>query len=248
MDLHDKVAIVTGGNGGLGQRICHALADAGCRVGVVYAQSRDEAQQVADELGGDAKAAAFQCDVTDPAQVEALVSAVSAKFGRVDILVNDAAYNKWIPFNDLDGMTNEEWARMLDVNLTGPMMAIKAVVPEMRRQGGGRIVNISSVAGLGPQGSSIGCAVSKASLIHLTKCMAVALAPDIFVNCVAPGFLEGTRATANLSPEYRAQAAASSLLERAVDKDDVGRQVTEFCATDSVTGQTLVMDSGRVFH
>ncbi|HJO81856.1 MAG: SDR family oxidoreductase [SAR202 cluster bacterium] len=248
MDLDGKVAVVTGGNGGLGQRICHALANAGCHIAVVYAQSRDEAEQVADDLGGDSKAAAFQCDVTDPAQVESLASGVVAKFGRLDILVNDAAYNKWIAFDDLDGMTDDEWSRMLAVNLTGPMMAIKAVVPEMRRNGGGRIVNISSVAGLGPQGSSIGYAVSKAGLIHLTKCMAVALAPDILVNCVAPGFLEGTRATANLDPEFQARARTGSLLRRPVDKDDVGRQVAEFCATDSTTGQTLVMDSGRIFH
>jgi 3-oxoacyl-[acyl-carrier protein] reductase len=248
MELRNKVAIVTGGNGGLGQRICHALAQAGCRVAVVYAQSSEEAKAVASNIGGPEQADAFACDVTDPDQVAALIAAVGDRFGVVDILVNDAAYNKWIPFDDIDALTNDEWSKMLDVNLTGPMLTTKAVVPGMRAQGSGRIVNISSVAGLSPGGSSIGYAVSKAGLIHLTRCMAVGLAPDVLVNCIAPGFLEGTRATANLDVEYTERARLGSLLKRAVDKDDIATQVVEFCRTDSVTGQTLVMDSGRFFH
>ena len=131
----------------------------------------------------------------------AMVDDVVKRFGRLDILINDAAYNKSIPFKDLDGLTYEEWTKIIDINLTGPMLTTKAVGPVMKRQGSGRIVNISSVAGLGPTGSSIAYAVSKAGLIHLTKCMAVALAPEVLVNCVAPGLLEGTRATANLRPE-----------------------------------------------
>ena len=143
--------------------------------------------------------------MTDPEQVEALVAAVLETFGRIDILINDAAYNKWIPFDDLDAMTYEEWSHIIDVNLTGRMLCTKAVAPAMKKQGAGRIVNISSVAGLAPSGSSIPYAVSKAGLIHLTRCMAVGLAPDILVNCIAPGYLEGTRATANLDPAYRGE-------------------------------------------
>ena len=249
MDLKGAVAIVTGGNGGLGRRICHALAGAGCDVAVVYAQSRDEAQAVAGELRDmSVRAEAFQCDVTQPQQVQNLASQVLETFGRVDILINDAAYNKWIPFDDLDAMTYEEWNKILDVNLTGPMLCIKAVAPAMKRQGAGRIVNISSGAGLSPSGSSIPYAVSKAGLNHLTRCMAVGLAPEVLVNCIAPGFLEGTRATSNLDPAYREQGKARSLLKRAADKDDVADQVVAFCRTDSITGQTLVIDSGRVFH
>ncbi len=249
MELQGKVAIVTGGNGGLGQRICHALADAGANVAVVYAQSRQEAEGVAGQLQDKGvKAAAIQCDVTDPQQVQRMVSRVLGQFGRIDILVNDAAYNKWIAFNDLDGLTYEEWNRILNVNLTGPMLCTKAVAPVMKRQGGGRIVNISSIAGLGPTGSSIAYAVSKAGLIHLTRCMAVALAPEVLVNCVAPGYLEGTRATSNLDPAYQERARANSLLKKAADKDDIAAQVVLFCRTDTTTGQTLVIDSGRFFH
>ena len=249
MDLKDTVAIVTGGNGGLGQRICHALAKAGTHLAVVYARSRDEAQAVADQLTDTGvRAEAMQCDVTVPQQVDALVSGVLESFGRVDILVNDAAYNKWIPFNDLDAMSYEEWNKIINVNLTGPMLCIKAVAPAMKRQGAGRIVNISSGAGLAPTGSSIPYAVSKAGLNHLTRCMAVGLAPEILVNCVAPGYLEGTRATSNLAPGYGERAKAGTLLKRAADKDDVADQVVAFCRTDSVTGQTLVIDAGRYFH
>jgi 3-oxoacyl-[acyl-carrier protein] reductase len=249
MDLKAKVAIVTGGNGGLGQRICHALAAAGSEIAVVYAQSHDSAHSFAGELRKTgARVEAIACDVTDPGQVAELSKRVVETFGRLDILVNDAAYNKWIPFNDLDAMTFEEWQKILSVNLTGPMLCIKAVVPAMMRNGGGRIVNISSVAGLSPSGSSIPYAVSKAGLIHLTRCMAVGLAPNILVNCVAPGYLEGTRATANLAPEYRARARDAAILKRAADKDDIAKQVVALCETDSITGQTLVIDAGRVFH
>jgi len=249
MQLKGTVAIVTGGNGGLGQRICHALASAGCDIAIVYAQSHDSARSFAAELRGTGvRAEAIACDVTSPAQVQELAARVLDTFGRVDILVNDAAYNKWIPFNDLDAMTFEEWQKILSVNLTGPMLCIKALVPAMMRNGGGRIVNVSSVAGLSPSGSSIPYAVSKAGLIHLTRCMAVGLAPNILVNCVAPGYLEGTRATANLAPEYRARARDAAILKRAADKDDVANQVVALCQTDSITGQTLVIDAGRFFH
>ena len=207
MQLQGTVAIVTGGNGGLGQRICYALAHAGSDVVVVYRESHGSAHRVAMELqNAGVRAEAVACDVTSPSQVQHLVSRVLDTFGRLDLLVNDAAYNKWIPFNDLDAMTYEEWQKILAVNLTGPMLCIKAVAPAMQRQGGGRIVNIASVAGLAPAGSSIPYAVSKAGLIHLTRCMAVALAPAILVNCIAPGYLEGTRATANLDPAYRERA------------------------------------------
>ena len=249
MNLKGAVAIVTGGSGGLGQRICHTLAKAGSHVAVGYNQSRDQALDVVhhvQEMG--VRTEAFQCDVRDPGQVQNLVSQVLEEFKRVDILINDAGYNKWISFDDLEGLTYEEWNKILDINLTGPMLCIKAAAPAMKRQGKGRIVNISSRAGLGPSGSSIAYAVSKAGLIHLTRCMAVGLAPEILVNCVAPGYIEGTRAKANLDPTFQKNAVEGSLLKRAVDGDDIANQVLAFCRTDSITGQTLVIDCGRYFH
>lgn len=250
MELKGKVALITGGNGGLGQRICHALAREGVNLAIMYAQSRGQAEDVAREITArhQVNAVAFGCDITDRTAVEALVLAVTERFGQLDILVNDAAFNKAIPFPDLDNLTEEVWEKIMAVNLTGPMRLIKAVAPVMKAQGAGRIVNISSVAGLSPSGSSIAYAVSKAGLIHLTKCMAVALAPETLVNCVAPGLLEGTRATANLLPEQVESSAAGALLKKPADKDDCAAMVVTMCRTETMTGQTVVIDSGRVFH
>jgi 3-oxoacyl-[acyl-carrier protein] reductase len=250
MELRGAVALVTGGNGGLGQRICHALAQEGVHIAVMYAQSRDQAEGVARDLTSkyQINAAAFACDITDGAAVQALIGQVTTRFGRLDILINDAAYNKSISFTDLDNLTQEEWDKIIAVNLTGPMRVIKAVAPVMKSQGQGRIVNIASIAGLTPTGSSIAYAVSKAGLIHLTRCMAVGLAPETLVNCVAPGLLEGTRATANLRPEMIERNAAGSLLKKAADKDDCADMVVTMCRTETMTGQTIVIDSGRVFH
>jgi 3-oxoacyl-[acyl-carrier protein] reductase len=250
MELRGAVALVTGGNGGLGQRICHALAREGVHVAVMYAQSRDQAESVARDLASrhQVNAAAFACDITDDAAVAGVIDSVAKRFGRIDILVNDAAYNKSVQFADLDGLTTEVWDTILAVNLTGPFRLTKAVAPVMKAQGSGRVINIASVAGVGPTGSSIAYAVSKAGLIHLTKCMAVALAPQVLVNCVAPGLLEGTRATANLRPEFIAQGAATSLLKKPADKDDCADMVVTLCRTEAMTGQTMVIDSGRYFH
>jgi 3-oxoacyl-[acyl-carrier protein] reductase len=250
MDLKGAVALVTGGNGGLGQRICHALAEEGAHLAVMYAKSRDQAEGVARELASrhQINARALACDITDGAAVERLVGEVTRAFGRLDILVNDAAYNISIPFGDLDSLTGEVWSKIMAVNLTGPMQLTKAVAPVMKAQGRGRIVNIASVAGLSPTGSSIAYAVSKAGLIHLTRCMAVALAPETLVNCVAPGLLEGTRATANLRPEQVERSASGSLLKKAADKDDCADMVVTMCRTETMTGQTVVIDAGRVFH
>ncbi len=250
MELKGAVALVTGGNGGLGQRICHKLAAEGAHVAVVYARSREPAEAVAAELVAThgVQAAAFGCDLTDAAAITALVEAVQARFGRIDILVNDAAFNKTVPFTDIDGMTDELWDHIMAVNLTGPMRLSRAVGRVMKAQGRGRMVNIASVAGMGPSGSSIPYAVSKAGLIHLTKCLAVALAPETLVNCVAPGLLEGTRATANLTPDLVQRSASSSLLRRAADKDDCADMVVTMCRTETMTGQTVVIDAGRVFH
>ncbi|HET8998452.1 MAG TPA: SDR family oxidoreductase [bacterium] len=249
MHLTDAVAIVTGGTGGLGRRICRSLAQHGVRVAVCYQHRGAEAEIVAREVRDlRGQAAPFQVDVLHADSVERLMADVLRVFGRVDILVNDAAYNKWIPFPQLTDLSLEDWNRILTTNLTGPFICSKAVAPIMKRQGGGRIVNVSSIAGFGPTGSSIAYAVSKAGLNHLTRCMAVALAPEILVNGVAPGFMEGTRMSENLAPQYRERATQGALLQRATDKDDVAALVVEFCRTDSITGQTLVVDAGRVFH
>lgn len=249
MELNGAVAIVTGGTGGLGATICRALAREHARVAVCYRERRDAAEALAAELGrSGAEGAAFQLDAGDPRSTEALVDRVAERFGRIDALVNNAAYNKWIAYQDLAALGLDDWQRILTVNLTAPFLLTRAVAPLMKRQGRGRIVNVGSVAGLAPTGSSIAYAVSKAGLVQLTRCMAVALAPDVLVNCVAPGYMEGTRMTENLDPAYRQRATQGAILGRATEREDVARQVVEFCRTESTTGQTLVIDAGRVFH
>lgn len=248
MELRDKVALVTGGNGGLGQRICHFLAKAGVHIAVVGGADFDGARQVSDDMHGyGVDSAAFSCDLQQSEQIEQVVADVVERFGGIDILINDAAFNKAIAFQDLDALDLEVWNKILTINLTAPLLTCKAVAPIMRKRAGGRIVNISSVAGFVPSGSSIAYAVSKAGLNHLTKCMAVALAPEILVNGVAPGLIEGTKLTSRLRPETIARANNMALLQKPADKDDIADQVVTLCRTDTMTGQTMIIDAGRVF-
>jgi 3-oxoacyl-[acyl-carrier protein] reductase len=250
MELKGSVAIVTGGTGGLGRRICLALAKAGSNVSLVYVKSKDAAEAYAAELsaGHGIKAIAVQADVTTQEGIDKMVGETMAAFGRIDSLVLDAAFNKWIPFAELDKLDVDTWNYIMNYNVTAPYLAMRTVGPIMKKQGQGRIVNITSVAGYNPTGSSIAYAVSKCALNHLTKCMAVALAPEVIVNAVAPGLMEGTRMTANLDPEYVAISRTTTALQRAADKDDVADAVVTFIRTDSITGQTLVVDAGKVYH
>ena len=156
MQLRGAVSLVTGGNGGLGRRICEALAREGSNVAVVCRSSREDAEGVAAELRGfDVKAEVFLADVTVQEQIKGLYEQVLAAFGRIDVLVNNAAYNQSVAFKDLEGLTPEIWETILNANTTGPFLCIREIAPIMKRQGNGRIINISSVAGFTPTGSSI---------------------------------------------------------------------------------------------
>jgi 3-oxoacyl-[acyl-carrier protein] reductase len=250
MQLSDAVVVVTGGTGGLGSRICHKFAACGARVAVVYLSRHAAAQELAAELlaAGASASLALQADVTQSDQIAALIERVVATWGRLDVLVNNAAYNQSVPFADLEGLTPELWDTILHANTTGPFLCARAVAPVMRRQGSGRIVNIGSVAGFQPGGSSIAYAVSKAALAHLTRCLAVALAPEVLVNSVAPGLMEGTGVTLRLLPEQIRRSTEQAALRRVVDKDDVAEQVVTLARSDSTTGQNVVIDAGRFFH
>ena len=249
MTLDGKVALVTGGSGDIGSAIARTLAAEGAKVVVTYVGAEEAASatvQAIHDQGG--KAAHLQLDQRDPAAIEACIKQVEASHGRLDILVNNAAWNIGIPFPELDKLTVDVWDRVLETNLRAPFLLARAAADLLKADGGGHIVNISSAGGISPGSSSIAYSSSKAGLNHLTRCMAVGLAPEVLVNCIAPGFLEGTRASANLDETYQEQARQGSLLKRAADKDDVADQVVSFCRTDSITGQTLVIDSGRFFH
>jgi 3-oxoacyl-[acyl-carrier protein] reductase len=162
----------------------------------------------------------------------------------MDILVNNAAWNIGIAFPDLDTLTAEVWDRVLETNLRGPYLLARAFAPHLRASGTGRIVNIASVAGLYPGGSSMAYACSKAGLIHLTHCLAVALAPGIAVNCIAPGLVEGTRMAQRL-PQIQAEGARrQAVLGRTASAQDIAEQTVAFCRAESVTGQVLAIDGG----
>jgi 3-oxoacyl-[acyl-carrier protein] reductase len=250
VQLADAVVVVTGGTGGLGSRICRKFAAQGARVAIVYLTRVAVAQQLAQELAAEGAPAslAIQADVTQLDQIHAFVDQVMATWGRIDVLVNDAAFNQSVPYADLDGMTPELWDKILHANTTAPFLCSRAVAPIMRRQGSGRIINIGSLAGFQPGGSSIAYAVSKAGLAHLTRCLAVALAPEVLINGVAPGLMEGTVMTSRLLPDQIRRAAQESVLHRPVETDDVADQVVTFARSDSTTGQNVVIDSGRFFH
>ena len=249
MDLTDRVALVTGGSGGLGEATTKALAETGANVCVTYLGNKkaaDSACNIVKALGR--RAAKVHLDQTDPASVESAVASTIEQLGQIDILINNAATNIPIPFPDLDALTPEIWDQLFNSNLRGPFLMARAAAPHLRDSKVGRIVNVGAMIGLTPMGSSIAQAVSKAGVIHLTRCLAVALAPDVTVNCVAPGLMEGTQMSGRLP-----QAAVDTLRERAILKrntsiQDVADQIVGFCRSESVTGQVLVIDGGIHFH
>ena len=249
MDLLDRTALITGATGGLGAAIARALASEGAHIAITHLGHRDEGEALCREIEAkDRKAFLVHLDQTDPASCEAAIKRAVGLLGRLDILVNNAAVNQPVPFHDLNGLTPKIWDRLLNTNLRGPFLLARAAAPHLKRDGQGRIVNISGFPALAPLGSSIALAVSKAGLIHLTHCLAVALAPSITVNCVAPGLMEGTRMSSRVQPEAIAAIKEKAALKRTTDPMDVARQVVLFCQSESVTGQTQVIDCGIVFH
>jgi NAD(P)-dependent dehydrogenase (short-subunit alcohol dehydrogenase family) len=249
VDLAGKVALVTGGSGDIGTTICRVLAEAGADVAVGYTGNAAGAgvTRGAVEAAG-RRACAVQLDQSDPAAVDRAVDEAARGLGRLDVLINNAAWNIGIPYPELDALTTEIWDRIYATNVRGPFQLARAAARHMRRQSAGRIVNIASIAGLAPTGSSIAYASSKAALIHLTRCLAVALAPEITVNCVAPGLVEGTRMAARIPAPVVERARSNAVLRRASSIDDIAGQVLTFCRADSVTGQVLTIDGGVHFH
>lgn len=245
MDLDGKTALVTGGSGDIGRAIARALAAAGVDVAISYVGHLNGATAVADAVrAAGRRSLAVQLDQRDPAAIDAAVDTVVRTLDRLDILVNNAAWNIGIPFTDLDALTVDIWDRVLETNLRGPYLLARAFAPYLRAHGAGRIVNIASVGGLYPGSSSIAYSASKAGLIHLTRCLAVALAPEVTVNCVAPGLVEGTRMAQRLPEEIVEWARGQAVLRRTGDARDIAAQTIAFCRAESITGQVLVVDGG----
>jgi 3-oxoacyl-[acyl-carrier protein] reductase len=244
MQLYGKVALVTGGGTGIGRAASLLLAREGAAVAVNFSRSQAEAEETAAEIreaGG--QAMAVQADVADDAAVEGMVRRVVQEWGRLDVLVNNAGMTFFVDHTDLDALTEAMWDQILAVNLKGLFFCCRAAARVMRREGSGRIVNVASVAGLTGRGSSIAYAASKAGAISVTKSLAIALAPEILVNAVAPGFVE-TRWTAGRD-EYRAVCLTGTPLERVAGPEDVADSILYLARTDFVTGQVVTVDGGR---
>ncbi len=245
MDLTGKVAFVTGGSGDIGGSIARALAVSGADVAISYVGNTEGAASTVEAIRNSGRrSAAIQLDQRDPSSIDACAANVLEEFKRLDILVNNAGWNIGIPFRDLDNLTAEIWDRVLETNVRGPYLLARAFAPHLRQNRSGRIVNIASLAGIAPGGSSIAYAASKSALIHLTHCLAVALAPEVTVNCIAPGLVEGTRMAERVPEESKKRARSQAVLGRTGSAQDIAEQVVTFCRAESVTGQVLVIDGG----
>jgi 3-oxoacyl-[acyl-carrier protein] reductase len=246
VDLKGKVALITGGGTGLGREISLAFARQGADVAVNYSRSEADAVATARELEGrGVRAIAVQADVSIAADIQAMVDRTASELGGVDLLVNNAGTTKFVGFKDLDNMDEESWDRIMAVNLKGPWLCMKAVAGPMRRAGQGAIVSITSVAGQRATGSSVAYAVSKAGLIHATRCMALALAPEIRVNSVAPGLVL-TRWQHAMSEERREEQRQAAPLKRTVQPEEIATTVVECLRNDGMTGQTITVDAGML--
>jgi 3-oxoacyl-[acyl-carrier protein] reductase len=249
--LGPAVAVVTGGGTGIGRAVTLALARAGARAVVVnYRRSAAEALDTVEQaraLG--CTAVAVAADVADDAQVRQMAARVLADFGGVDVLVNNAGTTRAVEHADLDGLTDEIWHEVLDANLLGAFHCARAFAPALRT-GRGAIVNIASISGYRAGGSSIAYGVSKAALLQLTRNLAVALAPEVRVNAVAPGTVAATRWQPGLhgEEEFARRAAREREavpLRRTAEPEHVAQAVIGLLGMELVTGEALILDGGK---
>lgn len=235
MDLEGRVAIVTGGGTGLGAEICRHLAAAGARVAVNYSRSAAEAEALAASLPS--QAVALRADVSIDAEVRAMVREAEGTLGGpVELLVNNAGVTTYAPASDLDAVTDEDWARILDVNLVGTWRCIRAVAAGMRGREAGSIVNVASDAIVFLEGSSIPYVVSKVGVAALTRMLAAAIAP-VRVNAVAPGWMDTPWLDRYVPDEVAAALRRGD--EPVVAVDVVAREVVRLLADDGATGQIV---------
>ena len=233
-----RVALITGSSSGIGRAIAQRLAEEGARVVVNSVRSVEAGEELAASLP---EAIYVQGDVSEVEAAEELVRRASEQWGRLDILVNNAGATTRIPHHDLEAVTADLFRQTLDVNLVGPWNVTRAAAPHLREHGGD-IVNISSIAGVRPTGSSIPYATSKAALNHLTRLLANALAPDVRVNAVAPGLI-ATPWTEDWQDMHRAVEARAPL-QRVGTPDDIAEVCLGLLASGYVTGEVVVADGG----
>ncbi|MFM7072906.1 MAG: SDR family NAD(P)-dependent oxidoreductase [Planctomycetota bacterium] len=249
--LPQRVAIVTGGGTGVGRATSLRLAELGYAVTVNYSRSRSDAERTVELIesrGG--QAAAIQADVAEDSDAKRLVAETVTRSGRLDVLVNCAGTTEFIPFADLERITDDVWQRLFQVNVVGAFHCARAAREPMLAAGGGAIVNVSSTAAQLAQGSSIPYCCSKAALDNLTVSLARTFAPRIRVNAVAPGFITGRWLENGLGGNYeRVKEAFDKALPlgRVCEPDDVAAAIISLVTgSPLVTGQILAVDSGML--
>ena len=251
MALKDKVAIVTGSATGLGAAVALRLADQGCNVVINYTKSEAEAKetQAACQAKG-VEAILGQGDVGEDADCRRIVQQAVDKWGRVDVLANNAGGTKFADHAKLDELNAEDFLWIYKVNVVGAYQMIRACEPHMKKAGKGSVVNISSIAGVTGIGSSVAYAASKGALNTMTLSLARSLAPVIRVNAVCPGFI-GTRWFSDrfgtqTFEGIKRQQEETTPLRRAGTPEDIAAAVVFFCGegSDHITGETLITDAG----
>lgn len=244
MRLKGRVAVVTGGGTGIGRAISLLFAREGAAVLVNYARSQSEAEAVVREIeAADGCAAAYRADVSRQDEVKTMFVEVASRWGRLDVLVNNAGWSTRVPHHDLEALTDEIWDRTLNTNLRGAFYCVRAAAPLLRRQPGGNIVNVASAAAFHASGSSIVYAASKAAMVSMTKSLARALAPDIRVNAVCPGLVR-TR-FAGWPPEAFEHGAGVTPIGRLATVEEVAHAALFLAAeATAMTGEALIVDGG----